>query len=145
MTEKEAETELMMRLPEQFLEKVAGFNFKGANRNFVFISLLNKAAKSLKNHLYVYRKYLALKKIFTCDQIPLKCVSYQPRVWNYFQGFHTIVLNDLAPPSPASPSLVSRFDRRHTGRLRKRDSLRVGRGSRRSQIIRQRESLVLYK
>ncbi len=41
MTERGTETELMMRLPEQFLEKVTVF--KGANINFKFIFLLNKA------------------------------------------------------------------------------------------------------
>ncbi len=49
---------------------------------------------------------------------------------------------DLAPPPPPPPSHVSKFDRRHTGRLRKRDKLLTGGGSR---IIRRRESLVLYK
>ncbi len=44
------------------------------------------------------------------------------------------------PPSP-TPSPVSK--RRHTGRLRKRDNLLLGEGGR-SQIIRQRESLVLH-
>jgi hypothetical protein len=42
---------------------------------------------------------------------------------------------DLAHPPPIPPSPVSKVDRRHTGRLRKR----------RSQIIRRQESLVLYK
>ncbi len=55
----------------------------------------------------------------------------------------------LAPPPPhPTPSLVSKFDRPHTGRLRKRDNLLTGeRGKEwgRSQIIRERENLALNK
>ncbi len=46
------------------------------------------------------------------------------------------------------PLPVSKLDRRHTWRLRKRDNLLPGEGAGgwvRSQIIRQRESLVLYE
>jgi hypothetical protein len=55
---------------------------------------------------------------------------------------------DLAahPPPPTSP--VSKLDGRYTGRLRKEDNLMTGkrgRGCGRSQIVRRRESLVLYK
>ncbi len=53
----------------------------------------------------------------------------------------------LAPPPPPSP-IVRKLDRRHTGRLRKRDNVLMGEGGRgweRSQFLRQRESLVLYK
>jgi hypothetical protein len=48
----------------------------------------------------------------------------------------------------SSPSPVSKLDRRHTGRLRKREQNadgREGRGWRRRQIIRRRVSLVLQK
>jgi hypothetical protein len=54
--------------------------------------------------------------------------------------------NDLAPHKPIPPSPVSKLDRRHTGRLRKRGNLLRGGGvGEWSQIIRQRESRVLYK
>ncbi len=46
------------------------------------------------------------------------------------------------PPPPSSP--VSKLDRRHTRRLRKRDNV-AGGGWRKSSIIRPQESLVLYK
>ncbi len=57
---------------------------------------------------------------------------------------------DAAPPPPTpSPSPVTKLDRQHTGRLRKRDNWWKGEGWRNrwtwNQIIRQRESLVLYK
>ncbi len=45
-------------------------------------------------------------------------------------------------PLPPPPSLVSKLDRRHTGRLRKKDNLLTGERGR-SQIIRG-ERLVLY-
>jgi hypothetical protein len=44
--------------------------------------------------------------------------------------------------SPTPSTSISKLDRRHTGRLRKGDNLR---GWGRRQIIRRRESLVLYK
>ncbi len=54
------------------------------------------------------------------------------------------LLAHTLPPSP-----VSKFDRRHTGRLRKRDNLLreegLGRGWSKSQIIQPQESLVLYE
>jgi hypothetical protein len=46
-------------------------------------------------------------------------------------------------PLPPPPSLVSKLDRRHTGRLRKKDNLLTGERGR-SQIIRRGERLVLY-
>ncbi len=53
------------------------------------------------------------------------------------QGFYAIVLYDLAPPlTSSSPSPVSKLDRRHTGRPRKRDHMLTGKGGkgwRRSQ------------
>ncbi len=59
---------------------------------------------------------------------------------------------DLAPPSPPpSPSLVSKLDRRHTGRLKTSGNLLTPREGERergygmSQVIWWRESLVLYK
>jgi hypothetical protein len=46
-------------------------------------------------------------------------------------------------PLPPPPSPVTKLDRRHTGRLRKKDNLLTGeRGG--SQIIRRGERLVLY-
>ncbi len=53
----------------------------------------------------------------------------------------------LAPPPPHAPTFspVRKLDRRLTGGLRKRDNLHTERGRGRSQILRQRESLVLYK
>ncbi len=60
------------------------------------------------------------------------------------QGFLTFVWFGSSPS--LSPSPISKLDRRHTGRMRKRaSSLRGGVGCEWSQIIRQRESLVLYK
>ncbi len=55
---------------------------------------------------------------------------------------------DLAPlpPPPTSSSPVSKLDRRHTGRLRKRDNLLTRSGGQgRSQIIRRQERLILFK
>ena len=57
---------------------------------------------------------------------------------------------DLAPPPPPSPRApVSKLDRWHTERLRKRDNSLTGRGwewrRKRRKIIRRRESLVLHK
>ncbi len=52
------------------------------------------------------------------------------------------------PPPPPHSFPISNLDRRHTGRLRKRDNLLKGEGGRgwaRSRIIRPQESLVLYK
>ena len=46
-------------------------------------------------------------------------------------------------PLPPPPSPVSKLDRRHTGRLRKKDNLLTGERGR-SQIIRRGERLVLY-
>ncbi len=54
-------------------------------------------------------------------------------------------------PPPLLPTIVSKLDRRHIERLRKTDNLPtvwveiVWRGWRRSEIIRQRESLIFYK
>jgi hypothetical protein len=48
----------------------------------------------------------------------------------------------LAPPPPPPSSPFSKLDRLQTRRLRKRDNLLTGGGS---QILRQREILVLYK
>jgi hypothetical protein len=51
-------------------------------------------------------------------------------------------------PYPTPHSSVSKFARRHTGRLTKRDNLLTGEGERRwegSRIIRQQENLALYK
>jgi hypothetical protein len=49
---------------------------------------------------------------------------------------------DLTPPPPYP---VSKLGRRHTGRLRKRNIFLTGEGGGRSQIIRRREILALYK
>jgi hypothetical protein len=49
---------------------------------------------------------------------------------------------------PLPPSTLSKVDRRLTGRLRKRDKLLTGEGRRGwawSRIVRQQESLALYK
>jgi hypothetical protein len=59
------------------------------------------------------------------------------------------LLDDLAPIPPLPPSPASKLDRRHTRRLRKRDTLPKGRGEgrgcARSRIIRPQEGLVLYE
>jgi hypothetical protein len=58
------------------------------------------------------------------------------------------VLNDLQRTRLSRPSPVSKLDRRHAERLRKRDNFLTrewGRGWGRSQIKRRRESLVLKK
>jgi hypothetical protein len=55
---------------------------------------------------------------------------------------------DVSLPRPDPPPFpVRKLDRRPTGRLRTKDNLltRQGEGGGRTQIIRQRESLVLYK
>jgi hypothetical protein len=59
-------------------------------------------------------------------------------------GFFAVIFGSF--PLPFSPSHVSKLDRRHTGRLRKRDHLLTGveGGAGRSKIIRRRESLVLH-
>jgi hypothetical protein len=60
-------------------------------------------------------------------------------------GFLAVVDSALSPP-PRTPLSLRQLGRRHIGRLRKRDLLTGGgRGWRRSQIIRRRESLVVYK
>ncbi len=63
------------------------------------------------------------------------------------QAFSRSRSYDLAPFPPPSP--VNMTDRRHTGRLRKRDNLLPGEGGKggwaRSWIIRPQESLILYK
>jgi hypothetical protein len=54
----------------------------------------------------------------------------------------------LALTQPLTHPPVSKLDKQHTGRLRKRDNLRTGKergGGARSRIIRPQESLVLYK
>jgi hypothetical protein len=55
MTEREAGTEIMIRLTEQFLELVN--IYKEASRNFVHIFLLNKASLKFKNYRRMYKKY----------------------------------------------------------------------------------------
>jgi hypothetical protein len=66
-----------------------------------------------------------------------------------YRGTGFLATYNLAPPHPfPSPSPISKLDRRHTGKLRKRENIQTGengRGWRRSQIIRRLESLVLYK
>jgi hypothetical protein len=59
------------------------------------------------------------------------------------------IADNLAPPSPPTPSPGSKLDKRYIGRLRKRENLLTGegRGGRRiaESIIRPKERLVLYK
>jgi hypothetical protein len=55
MKEREAGTEIMIRLTEQFLELVSVY--KDVSRNFIHIFLLNKAGKKFKNYQRTYRKY----------------------------------------------------------------------------------------
>ncbi len=60
-----------------------------------------------------------------------------------FIGSHAFLWSYDSAPRP-HPSPVSKLDRRHTGRLRKRDDLLTGEGRAWSRIIRPQESLVLY-
>jgi hypothetical protein len=56
----------------------------------------------------------------------------------HWYAVYSVIWPLLPPPSP-----VSKLDRRHTGRLRKKDNLLTGERGR-SQIIRRGERLVLY-
>jgi hypothetical protein len=107
------------------------------------------------------------KRIVTC--LAVKGPARHCKNWIYSQegeGVITVVcagqrvLNDLwmtrlsrcrvvwllHHPLSLPPSTVSKLERRHTGRLRKRDNLLKGERMRdRTQIIQQQESLVIYK
>jgi len=55
-----------------------------------------------------------------------------------------MTIGSSTTPSPPSP-VNNKLELRHAGILRKRDNLLKGEGGGRGQIIRRRESLVLYK
>jgi hypothetical protein len=71
-----------------------------------------------------------------CTLLNFTCHS---EYWMIYRGPHS--------PPPHLPPPVSKLDRRHTGKLRKRDNLLKGVGGEgwaRSRIIQSQESLVLY-
>jgi hypothetical protein len=77
-TEKESWTEILMRLPKQYLELVSVF--KEASRNFSFIFLLKKGSlKIYLKELRMDRKYgfnfRDIKKIFISCPSPFKIMS----------------------------------------------------------------------
>jgi hypothetical protein len=76
------------------------------------------------------------------DRLYCSCGSESIQCCFEDQAFDLLPHN---PPTPHSP--ISKLDRRHTGRMRKRDNMPTGggRGGGRSQIIRRWESLVLNK
>jgi hypothetical protein len=77
------------------------------------------------------------------------------KVYRYKTGLNDLQRNGLTRcrmiwllPHQPPPYPISKLDRRHTGRLRKRDNLLTGEGGGggggRAQVRRRRESLVLY-
>ncbi len=111
---------------------------------------------------YTYNRFWSLSLVFPIlahvkfnlkPKSPIFMVVWRPPTREYWMIYRRpgfIAVYDFFDPHPTTlpPAPVSKLERRHTGSLRKRDNLLTGEGGRgwgRSQIIRQRESLVLYK
>ncbi len=134
------------------------------------LSLLQKKSVQIRDQFFLYMDQSPVKRssagLFLSQRFSSFCRrSFLPGLSQIFfspvtEGIECFIedkaflrLYDMAPvsspiPFPLSP--VNKLDRRHTGRLRKRDNLLTGGGGGirewgRSRIIRLRESLVLYK
>jgi hypothetical protein len=79
--------------------------------------------------------------------VSLQSIGQRVRIESFTEGQAFSWSYDSAPrPPPLPPSLIGKFDRRHTGRLRKRDYLLKGEvGGKGWARSRPQESLVLYK
>ncbi len=112
------------------------------------------SSASLYNLAGLYDKPISTRFLAPIDCLKIPAQESTAHVWAkeywmIYRGTGFLATYNLAPPHPfPAPSPISKLDRRHTGKVRKRENMLTGEdrgGWGRSQIIRWRESLVLYK
>jgi len=121
------------------------------NVKIVHIVVIRRTIYCIADNMKVWVDWPLYYITFLSDRQYPVCVTILSREnWMIYKGPGFLAVVGFGSSPTPLPALfpVSKLDRRHTGRHWKRDNLRTGeggRGWRRSQIRRWRESLFLYK